>query len=53
LGLILDETAIMELPSSLHHLVGLEELSLHNCSRVEIIASSIGSLTKYYTEPEG
>jgi len=44
--LILDETAIMELPSSLHHLVGLEELSLHNCSRLEIIPSSIGSLSK-------
>ncbi|KAJ1387135.1 Leucine-rich repeat 3 [Sesbania bispinosa] len=44
--LILDETAIKELPSSLHHLVGLEVLSLHNCSRLEIIPSSIGSLSK-------
>ncbi|KAJ1421796.1 Leucine-rich repeat 3 [Sesbania bispinosa] len=44
--LILDETTIKELPSSLHHLVGLEVLSLHNCSRLEIIPSSIGSLIK-------
>ncbi|XP_057421827.1 disease resistance protein RPV1-like [Lotus japonicus] len=44
--LILDETAIKKLPSSLHRFVGLEELSLHNCPRLEIIPSSIGSLTK-------
>ncbi|XP_058732486.1 disease resistance protein TAO1-like [Vicia villosa] len=44
--LILDETAIKELPSSLHNLVGLEELSLHNCSMLEVIPSCIGSLNK-------
>nr|KYP61504.1 TMV resistance protein N [Cajanus cajan] len=44
--LILDKTAIQELPTSLCHLVGLEELSLHSCTRLEIIPSSIGSLTK-------
>ncbi|KAL2342410.1 hypothetical protein Fmac_003695 [Flemingia macrophylla] len=44
--LILDKTAIRELPSSLCHLVGLEELSLHCCIRLEIIPSSIGRLTK-------
>jgi hypothetical protein len=32
--LILDETSIKGLPLSLHHLVGLEELSLQNCSRL-------------------
>ncbi|XP_057419968.1 disease resistance protein RPV1-like isoform X2 [Lotus japonicus] len=44
--LVLDETAIQELPSSLHRLVGLEELSLRSCRRLEIIPSSIGRLTK-------
>ncbi|CAJ2676029.1 unnamed protein product [Trifolium pratense] len=44
--LILDETAIKELPSSLHHLVGLEELSLRHCQKLEIIPPSIGSLGK-------
>ncbi|WJX54395.1 hypothetical protein P8452_40282 [Trifolium repens] len=46
LVLILDQTAIKELPSSLHHLVGLEELSLRYCQKLEIIPSSIGSLGK-------
>ncbi|XP_057419929.1 disease resistance protein RPV1-like isoform X1 [Lotus japonicus] len=44
--LVLDQTAIQELPSSLDRLVGLEELSLHKCRRLEIIPSSIGRLTK-------
>jgi len=42
---ILDETAIQALPLSLCRLVGLEELSLQWCSNLEIIPSSIGSLT--------
>ncbi|XP_057416626.1 disease resistance protein RPV1-like [Lotus japonicus] len=45
-AIVLDATSIQELPSSLYHLVGLEELSLHNCQRLENIPSSIGSLTK-------
>ncbi|KAK7320102.1 hypothetical protein RJT34_04836 [Clitoria ternatea] len=44
--LILDETAIQELPLSLHLLVGLQELSLHMCRMLEFIPPSIGSLTK-------
>jgi len=45
--LILDETAIKELlSSSLHHLVGLEELSLRNCKQLKTIPSSIGNLSK-------
>ncbi|MED6204482.1 hypothetical protein PIB30_009489 [Stylosanthes scabra] len=44
--LILDKTAIQELPSSLQHFVGLEELSLHGCQRLEFIPSSIGSLSR-------
>ncbi|KAK7358212.1 hypothetical protein VNO77_00137 [Canavalia gladiata] len=44
--LILDQTAIQELPSSLHHLVGLEELSLRWCQRLESIPPSIGSVSK-------
>ncbi|XP_057421464.1 disease resistance protein RPV1-like isoform X2 [Lotus japonicus] len=44
--LLLDEIAIQELPSSLHRFVGLQELSLRNCSRLEIIPCSIGRLTK-------
>jgi len=44
--LILDETTIQALPSSLWRLVGLEELSLRRCSNLEIIPSSIGSLTR-------
>lgn len=46
--LILDKTAIKELPSSLHHLVRLEELSLQMCTRLETIPSSIGSLSKLF-----
>jgi hypothetical protein len=44
--LMLNETAIKELPSSLHRLVNLEELSLYNCQLLETIHSSIGSLSK-------
>ncbi|PNY11454.1 disease resistance protein (TIR-NBS-LRR class) [Trifolium pratense] len=44
--LILNETAIKELPSSLNRLVNLEELSLYNCQKLETIPSSIGSLSK-------
>jgi Leucine-rich repeat (LRR) protein len=42
--LVLNSAAIKELPSSLHHVVGLEELSLRWCRKLEIIPSSIGSL---------
>ncbi|XP_061345105.1 disease resistance protein Roq1-like [Gastrolobium bilobum] len=42
----LSRTAIQELPLSLHHLVGLEELSLHRCQRLEFTPPSIGSLSK-------
>ena len=42
----LDGTAIKELPSSLHHLVGLEELSLRKCKKLKTIPSSIGNLSK-------
>ena len=44
--LILDETTIQALPSSLWRLVGLQELSLRWCRNLEIIPSSIGSLTR-------
>ncbi|WJX48459.1 hypothetical protein P8452_35019 [Trifolium repens] len=44
--LVLDKTAIKKLPSSLHRLVSLEELSLYNCQKLETIPSSIGSLSK-------
>ncbi|XP_057437658.1 disease resistance protein RPV1-like [Lotus japonicus] len=44
--LVLDGTAIQELPSSLQRLVGLEELSLNKCRRLKIIPSWIGRLTK-------
>jgi hypothetical protein len=44
--LMLDKTAIKKLPSSLNHLVNLEELSLYNCQKLETIPSSIGSLSK-------
>ncbi|PNY00092.1 disease resistance protein (TIR-NBS-LRR class) [Trifolium pratense] len=44
--LILNETAIKELPSSLNRLVNLEELSLYNCQKLETIPFSIGSLCK-------
>ncbi|CAK8578559.1 unnamed protein product [Lathyrus sativus] len=44
--LSLDNTAIKELPSSLHHLVGLEELSLQGCRKLKTIPSSIGNLSK-------
>ncbi|XP_058731485.1 disease resistance-like protein DSC1 isoform X2 [Vicia villosa] len=42
----LEKTAIKELPSSLHRLVGLEELSLRGCKKLKTIPSSIGSLSK-------
>ncbi|WJX53530.1 hypothetical protein P8452_39513 [Trifolium repens] len=42
----LDETSIKELPSSLHHLVGLQKLSLRNCTKLKTIPSSIGNLSK-------
>ncbi|CAJ2677037.1 unnamed protein product [Trifolium pratense] len=45
-ALILDETTIKELPSSLYHLVGLEELSLKKCRRLKTIPSFIGNLSK-------
>ncbi|XP_045824510.1 disease resistance protein RPV1-like [Trifolium pratense] len=45
-ALILDETAIKELPSSLYRLVGLEELSLKKCRRLKTIPSFIGNLSK-------
>ncbi|KAK7370051.1 hypothetical protein VNO80_12105 [Phaseolus coccineus] len=44
--LILDDTAIQALPSSLCRLVALEQLSLRSCLNLEIIPSSIGSLTR-------
>ncbi|XP_068471338.1 disease resistance protein RPV1-like isoform X2 [Phaseolus vulgaris] len=44
--LILDDTAIQALPSSLCRLVGLQQLSLCSCFNLEIIPSSIGSLTR-------
>jgi len=44
--LLLDDTAIQTLPSSLWRLVGLQELSLSMCRYLEIIPSSIGSLTR-------
>ncbi|XP_058731486.1 disease resistance protein RPV1-like [Vicia villosa] len=44
--LSLEKTAIKELPSSLHRLVGLEELSLRGCKKLKTIPSSIGSLSK-------
>ncbi|GAU19086.1 hypothetical protein TSUD_79080 [Trifolium subterraneum] len=42
----LTKTAIKELPSSLHLLVGLEILSLQSCRNLKTIPSSIGNLTK-------
>ncbi|WJX47585.1 hypothetical protein P8452_34255 [Trifolium repens] len=42
----LTDTAIKELPSSLHHLVGLKELSLQSCTKLKTIPSSIGNLSK-------
>ncbi|CAJ2662041.1 unnamed protein product [Trifolium pratense] len=44
--LILDKTAIKELPSSLYRLVGLEELSLQNCAKLKTIPSSLGNLSE-------
>ncbi|MCH86185.1 NBS-LRR resistance-like protein [Trifolium medium] len=44
--LILDKTAIKELPSSLHRLAGLEALSLQSCTKLKNIPSSIGNLSK-------
>ncbi|GAU12881.1 hypothetical protein TSUD_73680 [Trifolium subterraneum] len=44
--LMLDRTAIKELPSTLHHLVNLEELSLFNCQNLVSIPPSIGCLSK-------
>ncbi|XP_022639941.1 TMV resistance protein N-like [Vigna radiata var. radiata] len=44
--LLLDATAIQALPSSLWHLVGLQELSLSRCWNLEIIPSCIGRLTR-------
>ncbi|WJX53516.1 hypothetical protein P8452_39500 [Trifolium repens] len=42
----LDETSIKELPSSLHHLVGLQKLSLKSCTKLKTIPSSIGNLSE-------
>ncbi|XP_045824506.1 disease resistance protein RPV1-like isoform X1 [Trifolium pratense] len=44
--LVLDHTSIKELPSSLHRLVGLEELSLQSCKKLKTIPSSIGNFSK-------
>nr|XP_007160457.1 hypothetical protein PHAVU_002G323800g [Phaseolus vulgaris]XP_007160458.1 hypothetical protein PHAVU_002G323800g [Phaseolus vulgaris]XP_007160459.1 hypothetical protein PHAVU_002G323800g [Phaseolus vulgaris]ESW32451.1 hypothetical protein PHAVU_002G323800g [Phaseolus vulgaris]ESW32452.1 hypothetical protein PHAVU_002G323800g [Phaseolus vulgaris]ESW32453.1 hypothetical protein PHAVU_002G323800g [Phaseolus vulgaris] len=44
--LILDDTAIQALPSSLCRLVGLQQLSLRSCFNLQIIPSSIGTLTR-------
>ncbi|KAK2384648.1 disease resistance protein (TIR-NBS-LRR class) [Trifolium repens] len=44
--LILDKTAIKKLPSSIHLLAGLEELSFRNCSKLKTIPPSIGKLSK-------
>ncbi|PNX95556.1 TIR-NBS-LRR resistance protein [Trifolium pratense] len=44
--LVLDYTAIKELPSSLHRLAGLEELSLKSCKKLKTIPSSVGNLSK-------
>ncbi|KAL2342409.1 hypothetical protein Fmac_003694 [Flemingia macrophylla] len=44
--LILNQTAIRELPSSFENLVGLQELSLNRCTSLHIIPPSIGTLTK-------
>ncbi|KAK2438474.1 Disease resistance protein (TIR-NBS-LRR class) family [Trifolium repens] len=43
--LILNRTAIKELPSSLHRLVGLVKLSLKSCTKLKTIPSSIGNLS--------
>ncbi|KAJ6861175.1 TMV resistance protein N isoform X2 [Populus alba x Populus x berolinensis] len=40
----LDETGIVELFSSIRHLIGLEVLSMNNCKNLESIPSSIGCL---------
>jgi Leucine-rich repeat (LRR) protein len=40
----LDGTGIEELSSSIHHLIGLEVLSMNNCKNLESIPSSIGCL---------
>lgn len=42
----LNNTAIKELPSSLHRLIGLEELNLQGCRKLKTIPSSIGNLSK-------
>ncbi|XLU54349.1 hypothetical protein S245_048997 [Arachis hypogaea] len=44
--LILDESGVQELPSTIQNLVGLEELSLHGCRSLVFIVSSIGHLSK-------
>ncbi|GAU19772.1 hypothetical protein TSUD_78980 [Trifolium subterraneum] len=43
--LMLDKTAIKELPSSLHRLVRLEKLSLQSCTRLKTIPNNIGRLS--------
>ncbi|WJX47578.1 hypothetical protein P8452_34248 [Trifolium repens] len=42
----LDFRILEELPSSLHLLVGLEELNLQGCTKLKTIPSSIGNLRK-------
>ncbi|KAJ9676256.1 hypothetical protein PVL29_024991 [Vitis rotundifolia] len=43
--LLLDETGITELPSSIEHLRGLRSLELINCENLVALPNSIGSLT--------
>ncbi|XP_034675170.1 disease resistance protein RPV1-like isoform X1 [Vitis riparia] len=43
--LLLNETGITELPSSIEHLRGLESLELINCENLVALPNSIGSLT--------
>ncbi|KAL6316787.1 hypothetical protein AAG906_021087 [Vitis piasezkii] len=44
--LLLHETGITELPSSIEHLRGLDSLELINCKNLAALPNSIGSLTR-------